>query len=217
MCSYAPDAACDGRNGSNIMPHVCSSPSPSEWDAQYRLGRWSYLRNVAESGHYAVIAGYARKYLSRGRVLDVACGEGVLYDYLHPASVGQYVGIDCSRTAIERFADRCTGLDLSCTTIEQYDPGQNFDGIIFNEILYYLAEPIQTLLRYSRFLTESGILIVSMYCHEHDIARGCSTAVGSIWQEIDGGPWALLDETKVSSMLHQRSWIIRALRPGSPR
>jgi len=46
---------------------------------------------------------------------------------------------------------------------EKFAPDSTFDMIIFNQCLYYMADPVSMLRRYAEFLSPSGRMIVSMY------------------------------------------------------
>jgi SAM-dependent methyltransferase len=44
-----------------------------------------------------------------------------------------------------------------------FDPGEQFDIIVLNEVLYYMPEAEAVLERYESFLAPGGVLIISMY------------------------------------------------------
>jgi SAM-dependent methyltransferase len=196
------------KEGTSAMPW---NISPANWDIEYRSGKWAGLWNSSESAHYAVIAGYLRSYVSDGRVLDCACGEGVLFDYLHPGTVKEYVGFDWSEEAIRRFAARCGAATLSCCNVERYDPGnRRFHAIVFCEILYHLSRPHQVLQRYANFLEDDGIIVVSIYCQDKDDDGLDAQTLRTIWSGIDVGPWITRDQTLVTT--GGQSWMIRVLQ-----
>ena len=57
---------------------------PEVWDAQYREGSWEHLKGHV--AHYAVVAAMVRN-LKAQYVLDVGCGEGLLWAYLPTGAV----------------------------------------------------------------------------------------------------------------------------------
>ena len=78
-----------------------SPVSKNIWEAQFKDGKWDYLYADQEALHYKSIAKFYRQY-GKGSMLDVGCGQGVLYHYLqqdiHPPEA--YLGVDISDTAI---------------------------------------------------------------------------------------------------------------------
>src|SRR5262249_22692250 len=50
-----------------------------------------------------------------------------------------------------------------CSDATTFETTQNFDVIVFNECLYYFADPLDVLMKYEKRLTRRGIMIVSMY------------------------------------------------------
>jgi 2-polyprenyl-3-methyl-5-hydroxy-6-metoxy-1,4-benzoquinol methylase len=179
------------------------------WDREYQDGTWSYLRGITECARYSVIAGYVSFYCSEPSVLDVGCGEALLLPHfsLPPKS---YVGVDCSRFAVDsnQLAKR---FKFVCETAERYTPeiGETFDAVIFNEILYYLENPIAILERYASFLRPDGIVVVSMHRSDESILQ----IVEHIWCQLDNGPWLKLDETRITNIAKSLIWDVRAMKP----
>jgi SAM-dependent methyltransferase len=180
-----------------------------DWDRQYDGGTWAYLRDVREIARYSVVAGYVEHYCPRGSVLDVGCGEALLLRHLDVPNLESYVGIDCSRVALER---RCLfgNARLVCGTAEDYkpEPAETFDVVVFNEVLCYLVNPIAVLKRYATFLRPDGIIVVSMYHSDEFI----SEVVDLVWSELNNSLWLKLDETRVINTPKKLIWDIRALR-----
>ena len=88
------------------------------WDAEYTSGRWCFLHGAGEHGHYALIAGYVHRHLSlgpEGTVLDVGCGEAILFNYLWGLDPGSYLGCDLSAVAIDS-ASATSWPPLGCHT-----------------------------------------------------------------------------------------------------
>jgi SAM-dependent methyltransferase len=155
----------------------------SEWDDQYRSGRWADLGSLKESARFGVVAAYCTSVSPQGSVLDIGCGVGTL----RPLLVGcaRYVGIDLSAEAIAS-ASRAGWPDahFSVADAEAYVPAGKFSLIIFNELLYYLPNPVAVVSRYLEFLQEDGCFIVSMY-DQYD-PRLLWRALGKRFQQLDG-------------------------------
>ena len=94
----------------------------------------------------------------------MACGEGVLQQHLKPHRYHRYLGIDFTPEAIScasKSKDEVT--DFAVADATNFSTDQRFDAIIFNECLYYFANPIKIVGRYSKFLDEDGVFIISNF------------------------------------------------------
>lgn len=141
-------------------------PAPRRaWDREYASGRWSYMTDLEESPRYAVIAGFLRELTPDGHYLDVGCGEGTLFRHLGEGGGGSYLGIDVSSTALRRARQRFqeAGAGLALADAESFVVDRRFDAIVFNEVLYYLTEPLVAVRRYYDLLALGGVTIVSTY------------------------------------------------------
>jgi 2-polyprenyl-3-methyl-5-hydroxy-6-metoxy-1,4-benzoquinol methylase len=141
------------------------SPRPqADWDAQYAAGDWAYLGRLEQTSRYGAIVAYLTVLAPQGAVLDVGCGEGVLFQRLRRSGYGRYVGIDLSAVAIAaRAKDEDARTTFAQADAERYQPAGLFDAIVFNESLYYFHEPLATLRRYMQALRPGGVAIVSLH------------------------------------------------------
>jgi SAM-dependent methyltransferase len=182
--------------------------SAEQWDAEYRRGRWDYLRGPAEQGRHAVIASYLRHFVAGGRFLDLGAGFGSLYQHL--GGCGRYLGLELSAAAVAA----AEGVPLVVGDLADYVPDGPLDAVIFNEVLYYCADPAAILQRYRRFLRCGGLLIISMNqpANEGDRWR---PVVARCWRAVDAlveaGELRALDETLVVNVPGQLTWRVRAL------
>jgi 2-polyprenyl-3-methyl-5-hydroxy-6-metoxy-1,4-benzoquinol methylase len=97
--------------------------------------------------------------LPASHVLDVGCGMGALSQSL-PADC-HYIGVEPSADACKEANSR--GLLCAHGTAEDYRPTGTFDAIIFNEVLYYMGDPVTVLEKYAMYLKPGGRLIVSIW------------------------------------------------------
>lgn len=122
---------------------------------------WARLRDPSEIGRYSVIHGYVQTFAPGGAVLDVGCGDGILQERIQ---YGSYLGIDMFAQSIARASskedERTRFLQADAAT---FAPRETFDAIIWNECLYYLANPIDVITRYRQYLRARGVMIVSMF------------------------------------------------------
>ena len=182
-----------GRYTSNFL----SAPDPQPGS----LEQWRRLEELHEMAHYAVIAGYLKRLIPGGNVLDVGCGQGILARDIEPF-VGRYLGIDRDEPSIG--AARQIGLgnaEFEIADAQHFSPSGMFDAIVFNESLYYLKDPLAILRRYSRTLMPDGVLIVSTVA-----SRRALPLIQALRTACE-----LIDETIVLNHLGV-VWVILALR-----
>jgi 2-polyprenyl-3-methyl-5-hydroxy-6-metoxy-1,4-benzoquinol methylase len=153
--------------------------SAEEWNAQHGSATWKYLGGLEQVPRYAVIEGWRQRLRPSGRVLDLGCGEGVLLQQIPATASVDYTGIDLSQVAITEATKRIRDASLErfvCGDIEKFAAVNRspFDVIVFNEVLYYVADPSATVTRYRNILAAEGIVIVSVF---HRKAR--------TWKRVD--------------------------------
>lgn len=177
--------------------------SAQTWEAQYAAGRWDFLAQLSELARFGTLAGYIGHLKPGAAVLDVGCGQGVLLRRLPSASYSRYVGVDVAASAIsvaqERQPDRSTFLRADC---EQYTPAEQFDVIVFNEVLCCLHDPLHTVDRYARFLNSNGLLLVSLCT----AARGSATILWRLKRA-----YTTVDEVRIVHTARKVSWVCAAL------
>lgn len=125
-------------------------------------GDWQGLGSTAQSLRYAVIARMLRSYGADTKVLDVGCGEAVLRAWL-PRESG-YTGIEPSAAAVRIARERNPGADIVHDRAESFESGnKDFDSIVFNEMLYYAADPVGLLRKYAPLLRPGGVILCSIF------------------------------------------------------
>jgi SAM-dependent methyltransferase len=179
--------------------------SAEVWNSEYASGRWAYLSGLSELSRYSILVGYIAHFRPEGAILDVGCGEGVLHRRVRPLGYSRYVGIDLSSNAIAKLEGLRDGKSVFVVADgERYVPTEQFDVIVFNEVLNYFRDPQGAVENYVRALTTGGVILVST----------CT--------QVKGGPailrrlsaiYPVLDETRVTHGAHRLSWIVAALAP----
>jgi 2-polyprenyl-3-methyl-5-hydroxy-6-metoxy-1,4-benzoquinol methylase len=173
------------------------------WDREYKTGQWDYLGGRAEMPRYAIIAGYCRFIASTASLLDIGCGNGLLSTWICRDRNHRYVGIDISNAAIRQARERRVNqarFEVADAAI--FDPGDQFDVIVFNEMLYYMASPESVLEHYEGFLRSGGVFIISMWRTTTSLQtwRRCASRL------------KLIDEVRVRSA-NTNEWDVRLCRP----
>ncbi|MFN7961963.1 MAG: methyltransferase domain-containing protein [Thermoanaerobaculia bacterium] len=136
--------------------------SGAQWDEEFSHGRWGFLG--AEKARYAVLAALLEDLPGDTRLLDVGCGEAPLFDALRPAAQAAYAGIDLSSWAIESARQRLGGhARLAVADAESFELEPGWGGIVLNECLYYLHDPVAQAARYAAALAPGGVLVISMF------------------------------------------------------
>jgi 2-polyprenyl-6-hydroxyphenyl methylase/3-demethylubiquinone-9 3-methyltransferase len=177
--------------------------TPSEWEQSYAQGTWKRLETMTEVSHYSAIVGYC-DILGKKRILDVGCGHGVLADRLKHLPYIKYCGFDVSSAAINEAKATHSDVrnEFQTSQVDIFESSDNFDVIVFNEVLYYLDDPIRAVKRCQTFLSDNGHILISMY------KSGRSTAA-----------WALLDSVlktiDATTITHMSgaSWVIKISTP----
>jgi 2-polyprenyl-3-methyl-5-hydroxy-6-metoxy-1,4-benzoquinol methylase len=150
------------------------------WEREYNSNHWNYLEGEAEQGRYLAIINFYRQHSPSGEILDIGCGEGVLYKYLKSAinlPVELYTGIDISETAIATALNHYPNANFTHLDYDKNKLSKKFNVVIFNETLYYFNRPVNTLKKCFRSnLKENGYVIVSLY-------NGDANPV--IWKQIE--------------------------------
>jgi 2-polyprenyl-3-methyl-5-hydroxy-6-metoxy-1,4-benzoquinol methylase len=182
--------------------------SAQTWEAQYAAGRWDYLADLSELARFSVLAGYICHLKPGGAVLDTGCGQGVLLRRLPVSSYSKYVGIDVSGSAIrvaqEHANERSTFLAVDC---EEYSPAEQFDVMVFNEVLCCLRDPLGTVERYARSLNPGGLVLVSLCT----AARGSDTVLERLKRA-----YTTVDEVRIVHSGRNVTWACTALRKEAP-
>ena len=122
---------------------------------------WGRLAGPDEAARYAAVRQACNQYAGGGRVLDVGCSRGLLLEGLR---YGSYVGIDADERPLVHAAlradDRTSFVQVDADAYESPEP---LDAVIFNEMLYYLPNPVRTVRRLAEQLAPGGVVIVSTY------------------------------------------------------
>lgn len=176
----------------------------SIWEKQFSKGVWDYLYSDNEKQHYQIITGYVKHYAQAPSLLDIGCGQGVLYHYLRENNNSfEYFGIDISKQAIEIGKKEFAEANFSQLDFDREKLDGKFDVIVFNETLYYFNRPLKTIEKVIRHnLRSNGYLIISMCDYiGHDV----------IWEKLTKHHKPLKMDT-VENQIGQK-WKIALFKP----
>jgi 2-polyprenyl-3-methyl-5-hydroxy-6-metoxy-1,4-benzoquinol methylase len=130
---------------------------------------------------------------SHRRGLDVGCANGYIAEYLRAAGRGCFVvGIERDDAAVAEATRHCDRLVVGDVEDEVVwkAVGDQFDVVIFGDILEHLRDPLSVLHRARERLTPGGMVLVSLPNIAHarvrwDLLRG----------RFDYADWGILDRT----------------------
>lgn len=133
------------------------------WDDRFEKVYSEVLENVSEMGRHGVIAEIINRSLTRGNILDVGCGTGILSELIDLQRF-QYLGIDVSEVALRMANEKRkkSKVDFLNTKIEYFKPQHKFNIIVFNEVLYYLDYE-NVIKQISDWFIDQKIIITSIF------------------------------------------------------
>jgi len=122
------------------------------------------LNEIKEDGRYGTLLKLMDRYAAGGPILDVGCGDGLLEEGFRPALPVEITGIDYARAAIARASARnIPHANFLQADYRDFRSKERYSVIVLNESLYYVEEFSRVMHDLSRWLTDEGVFIVSMY------------------------------------------------------
>lgn len=177
-----------------------------KWDGEYLAGKWDHLEDdKSEAARLNIIGDYCNKRKPAGKILDVGCGTGKLWDYLSLGWRAGYLGIDCSGEAIRQGQEKRQAKLRQCSA-EDFTADIKFDVIVFSEVLYYVNFR-KSVAKYVSFLAPDGLIIISLWRKKGN--PGQLLKRWFIWRAIQRGLKVVWQREYQS---HEKIWIIKGLR-----
>ena len=93
------------------------------------------------------------------RILDVGCGDGLLFDELTP--LGEVEGVEPSAASVSEKGPHRSRIH-TCPFDENFQPGKEFTLILMLDVLEHLADPAAALRRALALLAPAGRLLVTV-------------------------------------------------------
>ena len=138
------------------MDYICVTAD--EWNREYKNGYDKFLSKIDEKIRYQKLAEIINE--ENNSVLDLGCGTGVMETFLNLKI--KYTGVDISDVAINLATQNNSGKYL-CADISSYHTDCTFDVVLFNEILYYLNDPLGLLERFMKTVSNKGSIVCSLF------------------------------------------------------
>ena len=139
------------------------------------------------------------------KVLDVGCSSGALGEQIKQRFECEVTGIEvdenAARVAMEKLDKVIVG-NLDNFNLESYFSNNYFDCIIFADVLEHTKNPWIILKHFSQFLTDDGIIIISL-----PNVRHCTTILNLIFK----GYWPYR-ESGIHDKTHLRWFTLRNIK-----
>jgi 2-polyprenyl-3-methyl-5-hydroxy-6-metoxy-1,4-benzoquinol methylase len=108
-------------------------------------------------GHYQAVS--CLEHARGSSLLDMPVGDGFLTEKM-AHRFKRVVGVDASRTHLEKARERLPEVELHHALIEDFSIDEAFDTVTMLNVLEHVAEPVGVLKKAASFLSEEGVLIV---------------------------------------------------------
>ena len=137
-------------------------------------------------------------------VLDVGCADGDLGKLLHNTKNCLVTGMEYSLNSLKYAAqtnsfERLHNVDLNNLDINDYiDYENNFDYVVFGDVLEHIYDPQKVLYEFSRFLKDDGFFVISLPNVAHASIK--ALLLDDMWEYTDVG---LLDKTHIRFFTHK--------------
>jgi len=133
-------------------------------EEQQRLTAIASDSRYAEGLNAASVA-YSVRVFTRhwrpGSCLELGPAEG-LATALLVSHFADLTCVDGAQSFCQALAERHQGIRVTCSLIEQYDPGRTFDNIVLGHVLEHVEDPVAVLTRAKGWLTPTGRIFASV-------------------------------------------------------
>lgn len=193
-----------GRFASKLLhgePLSYSVQSKEAWDAQFDRGAWDFMLDLKQRETLVIIASLCKEAADERplALLDVGCGNGGLAKLLASDPSISYTGLDIAETAVRTARTlHPRGIFFVASAEEPPQFAEQFDILVFNEILYYV-DLRKTLDAYRPYLKEGGVIVITMYA---------SWRTWLLWLRLKGHVTSKKTVT-VRDELLRKSWTIQ--------
>lgn len=176
----------------------------ARWNYQYARGQWEGLKNGIELERQEIVKDFFLRYKGNGNVIELGCGYGVLPEVIFKKQhYDNYLGVDISDFMVQKIqylADNRHSFEVG--DINNYTFKQQYDAIIYNEVLNY-GKDIPAILTHAQNsgLKKDGIFIISIHQFKGS---------PQIWKDIHD-TLQVLDSKTIANSTNR--WQIEVLKP----
>jgi 2-polyprenyl-3-methyl-5-hydroxy-6-metoxy-1,4-benzoquinol methylase len=186
----------------------------ASWEREYQQGLWDRLSSDGEFAHNLVVGGFIRRRAKPYRLLDVGCGSGVILRYLDLNMVTQYTGVDLAQAALDRIELKRPQDRYVCSSLEEFNPVEKWDVILFNEVLYYTNDPVAHLRKFEKCLYSGGAFVVSMHKKHSPFAYN-NRCIRRVCHYFRQARYSLIEAVDVCKILSATHWQVFLVQPPS--
>lgn len=132
------------------------APNPGDEEGQGKSKDPGYFRKERREIEAIVPAGASR-------ILDIGCGEGMLGRILLRKGAAEVVGIEADPAVAQRARENLSRVlqgDVESLVLP-FDGGY-FDCIVLADVLEHLRDPLSTMIKLHRYLSDSGTIVASI-------------------------------------------------------
>lgn len=186
-----------------------------KWNEAYKNGTLDYYDDLRERGRYSLIKGYLEFLGScpQKSVLDVGCGNGILYHRCKQLAFAQWTGLDFSGHAVCEAVQSIENNDATNVKFLERDAltdfrdwgSEKYDTVILNEVLYVCDNPELMIENVLEVLSDSGHIIISNWRTPGD---------KHLWRLIENH-LSIIDDVQVipsKSREARKGWIVALLK-----
>ncbi len=105
------------------------------------------------------------------KVLDVACGTGVLFDEYLKRNVQSITAIDISKEMVKLSKEKYPAINVVCGDAETFNFSEKFDCIVIYNAFPHFVNPQKLFENLSCFLADKGRLTVAHGASREDIIK----------------------------------------------
>lgn len=176
--------------------------SSEVWERKYRDEHYD-LGDPQEDGRFGALMQVLRRY-DHGPMLDLGCGDGLLWKRYRPLSDSLLIGVDYSDTAVAKANSRAIpNAEFRAGDYRSFDPERQLAVVVFNESLYYIDTFVDAVTKAESYLSDRGVVVVSMFD---------TLVTRRIWRRLlERRKW--LQSLSVHDHWSKRRWTIRVF-PG---
>lgn len=131
-------------------------------------------------------AGLLQQRISRGRLLDIGCDTGMLFEWFCSPEWERH-GVEVSPSAAAHAAHTYQAQVFSGTVTEAKYPNTYFDLVTMIDMLYYVDNPAQDLREVARILKPDGLLAIELTGQAYQLTRSrglLSLAIDRRWTRL---------------------------------
>lgn len=187
-----------------------SARTPERWEAEFKAGKWDFLKDPSEQERLRVVCDMALTALSDDAsfvLIDLGSGEGLLAEHMIEAldrsapsngvTLAHYVPVDIAKAALDRIAQNRVPVSPVHASLRQLDvtsleaalgkKGSVRAVIVANEVLTYDEDSVEQLLRVTdaiEKMTDTKPLVIVSCVGPHPDKPNWTASSQALWEAV---------------------------------